>query len=379
MDTKLISYIGKFTNSSAWATLQETVEDSPWHREENVATHTLMTMHQYSTRFMLGGGTIENRVAILALLFHDVGKPIAEETVERDDGTTYRRYGGHEQDSATFFIEQYCTDDDLRALLTEPQAMAVRFLIEHHLPYAVKNRQKREALKLAAQQYMWNIGLTLDTFYNVLRSDAAGRISDDHEQKLQNVEDWISEFDALEISDRTFLNGSFKPVMVMLVGPSAAGKDTYTRRRFGDSAVVLSLDDVRLKMYNKHFPNHGLSAKDEYRAAWEFCLQNSAEFDKESAQVFNQLFAAAAETGAPVVINNVNSSKKRRAPFVEMARRHKYRVETVEFWVSKEELLARQQRRPDKEVPEKSVKQQLDAMTSVLLGTESTHHTLIVY
>jgi hypothetical protein len=87
----------KFTDE--FLLMEGTVEDSPWHREKNVAVHTDMVVSQYistapqvwSKRDLLGA---------LACAFHDFGKPAAEEVKFSEERGKYRRYVGHEVVSA---------------------------------------------------------------------------------------------------------------------------------------------------------------------------------------------------------------------------------------------------------------------------------------
>ena len=44
-------YIESFKTGQQWAEMQATVEDSPWHREANVAVHTEMCIDYYETTF----------------------------------------------------------------------------------------------------------------------------------------------------------------------------------------------------------------------------------------------------------------------------------------------------------------------------------------
>jgi hypothetical protein len=109
-----------------------TVENSPYHREENTWVHTEMCIAHYNKQFAPFRSKKQNTIATLALLFHDVGKPAAEETLDKKDGTgQYRRYAGHEAVSAVAFTECYMTMSALRELVTPREARAIRWCIEH--------------------------------------------------------------------------------------------------------------------------------------------------------------------------------------------------------------------------------------------------------
>ena len=121
------TYIANFNTTPAWAQMMATVEASPWHREANVAVHTEMVLKEYVTNFAPHRSDDQNKIALLALLFHDTGKPAAEETLEKKDGSgTYRRYAGHEQDSAITFTECWLSDPVLRSFVTVDEARKIR-------------------------------------------------------------------------------------------------------------------------------------------------------------------------------------------------------------------------------------------------------------
>lgn len=364
-------YIEAFKAGPQWAEMQETVEDSPWHREANVAVHTQMVMDQYITRFAPYRSDAANRIALIALLFHDIGKPDAEEELPREDGTLYRRYAGHEPLSANGFIQAYMTDKNLQDLLSVKQAAAVRWIIEHHLPYAYKDSYKRRALKTATIEFLSEAGdIELQTFYDCLRSDAAGRISDDHAQKLANVEEWIEGFDKLLTIDQPFVD---KKVMYVLIGASGAGKSTFTNNLDNVSAVV-GFDDLKVEMFRRDIVGlQDIPEKELYERAWQYCTlgEGAKAFDKWSKEVLmKRIKDAATKDDAVVVVDTVNSTKKRRAFFTGLGRQHKFEIRAIEFWVSLETLMARQAVRPEKSVPRKSVQSQLSAMSAAWLGSE---------
>ena len=229
------SYITHFKASPYWEVMVSTVEDSPWHREKSVATHTEMCIEQYMSRFYGQRSEKQNKIALLALCFHDTGKPAAEETLEKKDGSgTYRRYAGHEQDSAVTFTECWLKDPVLQSFVSADEARQIRWMIEHHLPYGLKDGQKRSALRTAMEHTLRE---DVQTFYDCLRSDAAGRISDDHETKLQNVEDWIADFQTVPMTANRY--STDMGVCYVMIGPSGSGKSTWVNP-FAHRAIDVS-------------------------------------------------------------------------------------------------------------------------------------------
>jgi len=355
-------YIANFKASPLWQVMVDTVEDSPWHREKSVAVHTEMCIDQYLRRFAPHRNERQNRIALIALLMHDTGKPLAEETLDRKDGSgTYRRYAGHEQMSAVTFTEQWLTDPVLRELLTADEARQVRFVIEHHLPYGLKDKQKVQALRTAVAH---TFGADEETFYDCLRSDSAGRVSDDHETKLANVEAWIDGFRAGELQvnriDQSMGN------CYVLIGPSGSGKSTWARQMFSASSRVISLDEYRLDFFDQTLGD----PKATYAAAWGHAVDNEKEFNTYTAKRIQDDFVNAKISRGRVFIDNTNASKKSRAKYIQAARGVGMRVVGVEFWNTLEVLLARQNTRTDKSVPYGSVNRQYFAQTSSLLGSE---------
>lgn len=359
------TYIDHFKTTPAWLQMAATVEDSPWHREASTAVHTDMVLGQYLTRFAAKHTESQQRIALAALLFHDVGKPAAEETKDKKDGTgSYRTYAGHEQLSAVAFTEQWLTDNRLRSLLALEEARAVRWIIEHHLPYALKDDGKRRALRTA----LLKLGHDYEeVFYACLRSDAAGRISDDHVTKLVAVERWIEDFRALTpLPDPVVTRDA---TMYLLVGPSGSGKSTFMKNIWQTGDQVISDDEVRLQIGREMLDYQHDDRKAFYDVAWQHCADNPKEFDERCAQQLKDAIRDVGH-GRAIFVDNTNLSKKRRARFVAEARKWKMRVVAVEFWTPFDVLVGRQKTRLDKDVPVSSVRKQLEAQTCTLEGSE---------
>jgi predicted kinase len=372
-------YIDRFKQTPMWQVMRETVENSPWHREENVAVHTEMCIQQYMERFYDDRSNQQNKIALLSLLFHDTGKPAAEEVLEKKDGSgTYRRYAGHEQDSAVTFTEQWLTDPVLQSFVSVREARQIRFMIEHHLPYGLKDKAKVQALRTAVA---CTLGEDEETFYDCLRSDAAGRISDDHETKLQNVEDWIVQFQAVPLQKNEF--ELWRGTCFVLVGPSGSGKSTWVAKHKNASTRMVSLDTYRLAFFYQNSPELAADehhdVKQDYRDAFEYCTANDAAFRKFTDEKIKDAFHYAKFGGeVDVFVDNTNGSKKTRARYIQAARNIGMKVVAVEFWNTFETLAARQKTREDKEVPYSSLKQQYFAQTCALLGSEVDSVVVVV-
>lgn len=372
--TTVHDFIAFFKTTEYWAVMQRTIENSPWHREANVAVHTEMSMHEYVGQFSSGRTEQEQKLALLILLFHDTGKPAAEEVLDKKDGSgdKYRRYAGHEQDSAVTFTECYVTMPMLRELLTPMEARAVRWSIEHHLPYGVKDKVKRLGLRNGTFLTYSEIGLSDETFFDCLRSDGLGRISDDHPTKTQAVEDWIAEFRSIE----PLFHASSKPPMYMLIGASGSGKTTWRNSRNMPSYTICH-DDMKVEFWMLS-TGEQYTGK-EYDVVWQYAtIDHEAEFKKFAQQQAVMIMEQAKIDNCSVFIDIVNASKKRRQQFVDMANRFGFRVVAVEFWNSFHTLSARQKTRGDKCVPDSSIRQQLNATTCAWLGHEAESVIMVI-
>jgi predicted kinase len=360
--------------SPQWQTLVSTVEDSQWHREANVAVHTEMCLAFYDENFTFQRTERQRLMTCVALTFHDFGKPEAEEVVGRDDGTHYRRYAGHEPVSANEFISFVCSNtavrDMLLAVLTWEDIRAIKVMIEHHLPYGLKNETKRRDLRTMLQYTLGDEGMV--AFYDMLMSDCNGRISDDHETKRQNVWTWIHDFHKVQHDHRPTINVG--PVMYVMVGPVGVGKTTYVEklRETWPDLIVVSEDDYRMQFAIDHFNDIDsaewprMDAKTQYATAWQFCFDHAKEYDKYARAQLE----AAVKTGRTVVIDRTNQTKKSRGMWISAGKQHRYIIRSVEFFISEGAMHARQKSRPDKDVPYHRAHMIYTAITTPMYPTE---------
>lgn len=372
---RVLKFIDNFKLGEQWAIMVATVEASPWHREANVAVHTEMCLAQYIARFAMDRSEQQNKIAMIALLYHDVGKPAAEEVLEKKDGTgMFRRYAGHEQNSAVTFMECYVRDQELQNILSRIEARAVRWIIEHHLPYGMTDKAKRQALRIATLMAFEDCGISDQTFFDCLRSDAAGRISDDHGQKLQNVENWIKEFRAIEMLGVQPPSMQSMHRMYILIGPSGSGKTTW-RKKCAADALVISHDDMKIEFWRAAVDcPMPMSDSEVYETAWKYStIDNEGEFKKFALKRQAEIMAKAKKFQLDVVIDIVNASKKKRTQFVDMGRKSGMSMVAIEFWNTLDTLVARQKTRGDKSVPASSIKAQMHATACAWVGVEVDH------
>ena len=344
-----------------WEAMHATVEDSPWHREANVAVHTLMTLDVFIAQFARHRTQREQMFAMMALLFHDFGKPAAEETKEKKEqpGVMYRTYAGHEPISSNEFLSFMCDQHNLRQMFFSQgfgweDVRSIKFMIEHHLPYGLKNPTKRADLRQAIALTM---GAEEEAFWDMLRSDSKGRISDDHELKLKNVEDFIAGFRHIPYKQVDMTTGnteSRQKTLFMLMGVSGAGKSTWVKSLKGDF-VVFNEDNLRLEYAAPHVKlEPPFTVQEYYEACWKFChLHPDSEFEKFSKEKFLEVV----DGRKHIVLDRMNQGKKGRGKFINVAKQKGFKIHSVEFFISEITAKARQETREDKRVPDFRVHQ----------------------
>lgn len=185
----------EFKDTDLWAAMERTVENSPWHREANVAVHTQMLLNYYEKNFLPHRSESQQTLSLLGCLFHDVGKPMAEITKYSEERGEYRAYHGHEQLSARLWVD-YALNN--QKLVSEyfgfglAQISNVALMIEYHVPFNLKDKFKRKNLKTALELRLGTDGH--QAWLDMLMCDQHGRISDDQETKLAAVDKWMEEW-----------------------------------------------------------------------------------------------------------------------------------------------------------------------------------------
>lgn len=369
-----------------WKTMAETVENSPWHREANVAVHTDMTINIYLDQFAANRTDRQQVITLMSLLFHDFGKPEAEEVVEKKDspGEMYRRYAGHEPVSANEFMSFIIDNHELRDMFFRQgfgweDVRKIKVMIEHHLPYGIERPAKRQALRnMVAKTFD---GMDEECFYDMLRSDNRGRISDDHQTKITAVEAWIEEFRAMpvvfeDLAKRRLNGMGLKPFAVnrdgsfdhdrplkqktciMLYGVSGAGKSTWVHEHCRGDYIVVNEDNWRLEYYERNLPVDGLgfwmslTRQERYDFAWDACHKDeNSTYDQFAREKYDAVLAQ----GKDIILDRMNEGRKVRGPWIEAAKKCGYTIKSVEFYISERMAKARQRTREDKRVQDNRV------------------------
>lgn len=190
-------FFDAFVKTDLWIAMLNTREDSPWHREANVAEHTRMLIRFYMDNFANKRSERQQMLTLVACLFHDVGKPPSQIIKFSEERGEYRAYHGHEQVSARMWVDFALSNPDVRDLLhlTADDVSNIAFMIEHHVPFATKDPKKRKALKDTLINRVNEGGHR--AWLDFLLCDQHGRISDNQEEKLAAVAAWMDEWETV--------------------------------------------------------------------------------------------------------------------------------------------------------------------------------------
>ena len=346
LKTEFITWFhNEFAFDTLFTDMDKVSEDSPWHREVTVAVHTRMVVSQYLTFVVNNPWVNVDLCAAFAAAFHDVGKPEARTEAYKPERGTYYRYGGHELISARMW-ESWAVENwtmlSRRFGFTALDIYRTGWMIENHLPWAIKKIDKRRMLALTAMNALDGT----DAFVALLRADTWGRISDDAEEKRMKTNEWCDEFIQFCSEVEAVKKEKLAPRMFMLIGASGSGKSTFYDTVGGDMEHF-SLDRFRLEWY----------APDDYKEAF-----TQACADKDFMNNANAEYTAMLDAGSDIVIDNVNTSKKRRAHYIRQANHRGYHTVGVIFPISLQEVVSRQHSREDKNVPEEAVRRQYNTM-----------------
>ena len=190
------AFFKKFRQDPLWIAMVNTREDSPWHREANVGVHTEMLLSWYAENLAANRSQEQQMLTMVACLFHDVGKPPAQIEKFSEERGHYRAYHGHEQLSARIWVDYALRNmhDVFTVLRFGPKEVSnVALMLEHHVPFGLKDKRKRKELKDAFMSRMGEAGHR--AWLDLLLSDQHGRISDGQAEKLAAVDVWMKEWD----------------------------------------------------------------------------------------------------------------------------------------------------------------------------------------
>lgn len=344
-------YNNEFKFDPLYKAMEETTENSPWHREKSVAIHTDMVVSEYIS-WVDKNWTTETLVGFLATVFHDTGKPAARVEKFKPERGKYNSFGGHEIISARLWEDYAMRNAERMWQLFRVRDInlifLVGFVIEHHMPYQVGDDKIQDIATTAAAYF------TEPVFQNHLTADTHGRIADDHENKIATVDQWISEFEIkMHVPVHRVLDIRPEKTLIMAIGPSGCGKSTLLKKIQKQHEVHhYSWDLLRLEWYDA-----------DYAKAYQMSVDDP-KFNARYMKVFKDLVLE----GKTIYIDNTNLSRKRRRPFIDDARKHGYNVIGYVFPIAIDTVIKRQFTRGDKCVPESAVRQHYMALQGPLLG-----------
>lgn len=187
-----------FMQTPLWQAMKNTREDSPWHREENVAVHTEMLLSWYKDNLFNSRSDRQRMLTMVGCLMHDIGKPPAQIIKHSEERGEYRAYHGHEQLSARMWVDYAMSNlemvtETLRFGLVDIANVAL--MLEHHVPFGLKHKQKRKDLKTGIVGRLGDDGHR--AWLDMLLSDQHGRISDGQAEKLAAVDVWMKEWETV--------------------------------------------------------------------------------------------------------------------------------------------------------------------------------------
>lgn len=344
-------YFDEFRNDPLFEVMAGLAEESPWHREQSVGVHTNMVVTQYLLRS-------DDIRGAFAAAFHDVGKPGAIEFRFKPERGNYKAFPGHELLSARLWEDWAVRHWQMlrERFEFEPRDIyRVGWLIEHHLPWQLKDPRKLAALASTA------VNLFDDSlvFQDVLLADQYGRISDDHEEKLERVSDWLSRFEETLENLPVDHKPPSHPYLIMPIGASGSGKSNFWNHLGwpGTEEFILanyfSLDKLRHDWYDA----------DDYTNAYRKSVADKG-FGGKAQRAFIELL----KEGKGVYVDNTNLSRKRRRFYVTEARNRGYYTIAVLFPVTLDTVVQRQASRTDKTVPEHAVIQHYNTLQLPMYG-----------
>lgn len=341
-------YYNILHGSPLWNWMENTVEDSPFHREQNVRVHTDMVVSNFLA-YTYNHEDMTFLCGALACAFHDVGKPAVEETKYSEKRGTYRSYHKHAHISARYWedfaVSNWYTLTKYFPNITPYDIYRVGWMIENHQPWQITKKPKVANLLKTVHRMFDAHGS--DLFVQVLRADAYGRIVDDGDEQENKVESWVNNFLTIEkelgFELLKYRNEDNRPVVVIPIGPSGAGKSTYVEQYLDDTYVHYSFDKLRHEWYDP----------DDYANAFLLAEEDGQFYNKAKSE-----FVRLVNNKNNVVVDNTNTGVKGRQFFVEEARKRGYRVVAVLFPSTIQTVMDRQNVRGDKFVPTNIVERQ---------------------
>lgn len=345
-------YENEFKATDLYNAMANTTENSRWHREESVAVHTDMVVSEYLKNTQYQWGKYDLMGAIVCAI-HDIGKPGAKEVLERDDGTKYNRFTGHEQLSGMLWIDYILsTDTSIQVYISDSDIYNIAVMAQYHLPYGIKNTRVQYL-----KSHLEKFGLT-NVFIKCLVSDCNGRIADNPQDTVDRMSTWVESVfgvgsikAALEATQVPTGTGKFEignntnTDVVLMVGCAGIGKSTYIKNHLSGMQVH-SLDTIRIEKYRQDGdPTDPIKL-------YELVFNRANEckdFSRHAINDFNEKHRS-----GNIVVDNTNLTPKSRIKYRSWATKSAS-IGAIVFLSSFDFGYDRVKNRKDKHIPYKEV------------------------
>ena len=301
--------------------MENTQQNPRWHMEGTCKEHTRLVVEN-SLKFMeieSSWSLRRKRRFILAALFHDVGKPKTTFLGEKD--RNWHSYG-HENVGSKI-VREMLWDWDIY------DREYIAHMVKWHMePLFYQNAKNPEEMVNKITK-----DVPFEDIYMLKMCDLEGALQDpscstkerDKEilkefrkvgRELNNIP-WISMLQFFPLRPQPDINNwvgcsgdipcykSYESSEVhIMIGLPGSGKNRYVdflKEKYPEKEfVILSRDDIRVEL--------GYCTEDEK-------IVGTEKQEKKVTEIFNQRLLEAVDAKKPVIINNVNQSKKRRKAF----------------------------------------------------------------
>ena len=373
--TKLNEVIEKFRRKLPLLNeLEKTHQDAEWHAEGNVAIHTQMVMDAIVDEANKGDDT---EVLIHAAAFHDIAKPLT--TREREiEGVLRTISPRHAHVGRSYLANNLTAESELSNLDLD----TILALVGHHHDVRKLVLDDLPRAKYARLARLCPVPL----LYRLCRADMIGRICNDQESQLEQVElfklqaqEWNCWSDdpydgwdleiknafpkrseifhdyALAVSQLDYENGLInsiheaiprawnlaeKPYTVtLLCGPSGSGKSSWIEENRGDE-VVISLDKLREVIAGK---------------------RDDQSKNGQVMQAAKEALKQALREKKDVIWDATNTRENGRSWVVDLAHDYGASSRIVTLFTPLKELLIRNQKR-ENPIPTKALLRQAERM-----------------
>ena len=362
----------EFKQTDLYEAMSQMVENNDWHLEANVGVHTDMVVQQYLDGID-GEMTHEQFLGALACMLHDIGKPVVCVPIEKEDGSIRLSTPGHELESARlaedFMVHNF--NGVFSGVLDPSDITRVCWLIQHHLFYNIKNKQKLRDLRTTSR-YFVSSQVSDEAFDDIyircITADTLGRIGKDPELAKAKLEAWVDYYSKVDIKHPQIAMDN--PTMVVLIGPSGVGKSTFRNKKLSYMAHF-NWDDLRVEKYQEQAKEAGMETEgDIYQYCWKQSChpEDVGKFSEDFHEYQEERLKEIINNKIDVVIDNTNLSHKRYTNIIQRGRQKGYQVIAVVFPTTMETLTKRLESRSDRSMDPSIVINMFKRLTLPSLG-----------